>query len=364
MSISSEMRVVIAGGGTGGHLFPGIAVATELRRRFEKCGILFVVGRRGRGAEILRRAGYEPAFLDIEGLKGRGAKRGLKVLGLLPKSFLQARKILRSYMPKVILGVGGYSAGPVCVAGRTMGIPTAIHEQNAYPGLTNRWLSRIVDCVFISFEQTGEALKGPEPILTGTPVREGFFQVYGVRPNKDGKFTILVTGGSQGARAINNAVVEALCILKQKGMFVQVIHQTGELDYQETVSRYKDNGLDGKVVDFIKDMAGAYREADLVICRSGASTIFELAAAGRPAILIPYPYATNRHQELNAMAMAELGGAEVLLQSDLSSESLASLINKYMNDRQALEQMAQQARKLSRPDAAKLIVDGLVKLVN
>ncbi len=244
-----------------------------------------------------------------------------------------------------------------------MGIPTAIHEQNAFPGLTNRLLSRVVDRVFISFEGTSKYLKGPRPILTGTPVREEFFQVPEQNFEKPSIFTLLVTGGSQGARAINQAVVDALVTLRDRGRKIDIIHQTGDLDYQETLRRYKENQLGGKVINFIKDMAQAYGQAHMVICRAGASTIFELAAMRKPAILIPYPYAANRHQDLNAMAMADVGGAEVLFQKDLSGETLANVVLKYMDDPEALKKMGTNAGKLARPDAAKTIVRGLVDLV-
>ncbi|MBW1730345.1 MAG: undecaprenyldiphospho-muramoylpentapeptide beta-N-acetylglucosaminyltransferase [Deltaproteobacteria bacterium] len=359
-----EIRLIVAGGGTGGHLFPAIAVVKEIERRFNQSKVLFIIGRAGRGQDILSRQGYQVARVDVEGLKGRGWKIMASVLFRLPKSVMQSIGHVRRFSPHVIFGVGGYSAGPVCLAGWLLGVPTAIHEQNALPGLTNRMLARFVDRVFISFDKTRDLLAGPEPIVTGTPIRPELLEARTRGEEKDGRFTILVMGGSQGAKAINQAFVEALSELTSRGKDPRVIHQTGELDYERTRADYETRGLKGEVIPFIEDMADAYGRADLVVCRAGASTLFELAALGKPAILIPYPFAANQHQDVNAQALVETGGADMLRQSELTGQRLAMLIEGAMEDRALLEKKGQAVMKLAKVDAAKVIVDRLMELIS
>ncbi|MBW2144490.1 MAG: undecaprenyldiphospho-muramoylpentapeptide beta-N-acetylglucosaminyltransferase, partial [Deltaproteobacteria bacterium] len=357
-----KLKGVIAGGGTGGHLFPGIAVARELEKRFEGPEILFVVGRQRMEAEILSRYGYRVESISVEGIKGRGWKKALAVLFRLPKSFFQSISVIRRISPDFVLGVGGYSSGPFCLAARVKGIPTAIHEQNSYPGLTNRLLSRWVDHVFVSFEESRAYLKGRSQILSGNPVREELFSDSGIEDIDQDRFTILVVGGSQGAMAINKAFAEALEYLNQKGRYPEVIHQTGKADYSRVTEDYRKKGLRGEINPFIQDMTTAYNRADLVVSRAGASTLFELAALGKPSILIPYPYATNQHQDINARSLVQTGGAEMIRQSDLTGETMAQVLMKYMDNRGTLEQMGIRARKMGRRDAAKVIVDHLVEM--
>jgi UDP-N-acetylglucosamine--N-acetylmuramyl-(pentapeptide) pyrophosphoryl-undecaprenol N-acetylglucosamine transferase len=240
-----------------------------------------------------------------------------------------------------------------------MGIPTGIHEQNSFPGLTNRLLCRIVDKVFVSFEESRQHFPGGTLYLTGNPVREELLAEETVHVKGEQKFTILVVGGSLGARAVNRAFVAALEILGEKGKDPVVIHQSGETDYAHVVEAYKQRGLKGKIIPFIEDMAEAYQRADLVVSRAGATTVSELAALGKPSILIPYPFAANGHQETNALMLVRVGGAEMLLEQELSGERLAALLMKYMDERSALEAMGKQAAKVGRRDAAKVIVDHL-----
>jgi len=353
---------IIAGGGTGGHLFPGIAVAREIERRVKRAQILFVVGLKRMESEILSGYGYRVAPIHVEGLKGRGLKRGVVVMLMLPKSLFQSFSILNAFSPRFVLGMGGYSAGPVCLAAKLKGIPTAIHEQNSYPGLTNRILSRSVDRVFISFEESRRHFKRGRLFLTGSPVREELFRDRAPERNGSRPFTILVMGGSQGAKAINDAFVGALFLLQGEGRSLHVIHQTGEADHRRVMEMYRDKGLKGEVLPFIRDMAEAYENADLVVSRAGASTIFELAALGKPSILIPFPYAANQHQETNALALVRVGGAKMIRQDKLSPDHLAQTLAQYMDDREALEQMGQSARKMARPNAAGAIVDHLLEM--
>jgi len=358
----SGFRLVIAGGGTGGHLFPGIAVARALKTRMGDAEVLFVVGRRPMERDILSRSGFEAVSIDVEGIKGRGWKKGIPVLFRLPKSILQSASIIRRFSPSVALGVGGYSAGPFCTAAKWMGIPTAIHEQNSYPGVTNRLLSRIVDRIFISFEESRSCFSKREVILTGNPVRQELVLSRPIRPEGEQEFTVLVVGGSQGAQAINRIFVEALDGLREKGKKIAVIHQTGTIDYERVVKDYRTRGLEGEISMFIADMATAYSRADMVVSRAGASTIFELAALGKPSILIPYPYATNRHQEINASALVRKGGAEMMLQGELTAEGLANALTRYMDNRPALQEMGERARQIGSHDAAGEIVDRLMEM--
>lgn len=363
ISPKKPFKCLIAGGGTGGHLFPGIAIARELEKRFEEKEILFVVGHRKMESKLLAQHGYRITSIDVEGLKGRGWKKGFSVMVKLPKSIFQSALTIKNFSPSLVLGVGGYSAGPVCLTARFMGIPTAIHEQNSYPGLTNRLLSRVVDRVFISFEESRDHLNGNSVFLTGNPVRDELFLVDRRVPERKKSFTILVIGGSQGATAINKRFAETLEYLNTRGRNPEVIHQTGEADYQRVVDDYRERKLRGELSPFIQDMTAAYNRADLVVSRAGATTLFELAALGKPSILIPYPYATNQHQVINARSLARMGGAEMILQSNLNTETLARVLIKYMDDPTALKKMSTHTKKMAHPNAAKVIVDHLLEMI-
>ncbi|MFC1867957.1 undecaprenyldiphospho-muramoylpentapeptide beta-N-acetylglucosaminyltransferase [Thermodesulfobacteriota bacterium] len=357
------VRIIIAGGGTGGHLFPGVAIGKEILSRYSGAEILFVTGDRKIESDILTRAGFNNVSISVEGIKGRGWKKAIKAMLKLPYGFAQSVKIIKRFSPHLVLGVGGYSAGPVCPAAWIMGKPTALHEQNSFPGLTNRLLCRIVDRVFISFEESRKHFPKGTVFLTGNPIRKEFLEVKDTSGKTEKRFTILVTGGSQGAIAINRAFVAALVILRRKGKDPMVIHHTGEADYTRVVHEYRKKGLRGDVTPFIQDMPEAYRQSDIFVGRSGAGTVFELAGLGKPSILIPYPHAANRHQEANAGVLGGVGGAEILLQDDLTAEMLAEFLTRYMDDRSALKKMGEQARKVGRRDAAKVIVDQLEEMI-
>jgi UDP-N-acetylglucosamine--N-acetylmuramyl-(pentapeptide) pyrophosphoryl-undecaprenol N-acetylglucosamine transferase len=314
-------------------------------------------------SEVLRKAGFRQASIAVEGMKGTGLLKGAWVALKLPWSFLQSLWIIRQFSPQLVLGVGGYSAGPVCLAARVMGVPSAIHEQNSFPGVTNRLLCRVVNRVFISFEESRKHFSGGSIHLTGNPIRPEFVTSETKAGGNGKRFTVAVVGGSQGARAINEAFVQALALLKERNRPCRVIHQTGELDYERTVALYKEKGVEAEVKPFIQDMARVYRESDLVVSRAGAGAVFEMAAMGKPSLLIPYPFAANRHQETNARFLAEAGAAEMILQEDLTGEVLADRIAKWMGDSPALEKMGQAARRVSKPDAAQKIADLLLEMV-
>jgi UDP-N-acetylglucosamine--N-acetylmuramyl-(pentapeptide) pyrophosphoryl-undecaprenol N-acetylglucosamine transferase len=362
-SKSETVRVIIAGGGTGGHLFPAIAIAKELSTRPGGAEILFVTGRRKLESEVIARYGFRQTAIDVVGVKGRGWRKGAVTAVKLPWSFYQALSIIRGFSPHLVVGVGGYSSGPVCVAARWKKIPCAIQEQNSFPGLTNRILCRLVDRVFISFEESKTHLPCSSVFWTGNPVRKELLEKAELGTRKDERFCILVVGGSQGARAINQAFLSALEILVREGKEPRVIHQTGETDFDLVARGYKEKGLTGEVNPFIIDMGSVYRQADLVVSRAGATTLSELTALGKPSILIPYPFAANNHQELNARSTVQAGGAEMILQQELTGEKLARVLVKYMEEPEALMRMAQQAGTMGRPNAVEVIVDNLIGMV-
>lgn len=355
----SEMgwRIVVAGGGTGGHLFPGIAIAEAFQRRFPKTVCRFVsVGTRIE-REALAHAGFAIETIRSRGLKGKGLWGQFKGLMEIPFGLGQSIRILKSFMPDVVIGVGGYAAGPVCLAAWLLRIPLALQEQNSQLGLTNKMLLPLADRLYISFPSSLQ--DHPRVRLTGNPVRSGFLQTK--RPNlrHDTPFTVLVCGGSQGARAINTAVMDAMNII---GGRIRLIHQTGILDEERVKAHYSDRRLPVEVFAFIRDMATAYAESDLVVCRAGASTIAEITVSGKPAILIPFPHAAGDHQRMNALTLVEAGAAECILESELTGEVLAERIQHGMSHPDVLAAMAEASRKLGRPDAADTIVQDIVEL--
>lgn len=357
-------RIIIAGGGTGGHLFPGIAIANELKRRLCDLQILFVVGKKRMEEDIISRAGYRARPIDVEGILGKGVWGRMKAISKIVVSSFQSLGILRDFRPHLVVGVGGYSSGPLCLVAWILGIPTAIHEQNSYPGLTNRLLSPLAKKIFISFEGSSRYFKRGNLVLTGNPVREELIARKPPFRRNNGRFVILVVGGSQGARAINRAVVDALKELKGEGLFPFAIHQTGTIDLEKVLGDYRTHGIDGEVTPFIEDMTSAYGTADLVICRAGATTIAELAALGKPSILVPFPYATHDHQVMNANSLLSAGGADMILEKDLTGGTLAERIKRYMQHTDELERMSTLALKAGRPRATEVIVDHLMELMN
>ena len=366
-----ELRIIIAGGGTGGHLFPGIAIARELKKRCEEVHILFVIGRRKMERDIILKAGFEIRSIDVEGMVGKGLLQLIRAFLKVVISTIQSLSIMRNFKPHLAVGVGGYTSGPVCLMGCFLRVPTAIHEQNSIPGITNRILAPLVKKVFISFEESTMYFKKKKLFLSGNPIREEIMdpKIFSKRASRSAddltkkRFVILVMGGSQGAKAINKAVFSALTELKKGGFLPFVIHQTGSQELKEITAEYYTNGIDGEVTGFIDNMAAAYARADLVICRAGATTIAELAALGKPSILVPYPYATRKHQDVNARALAAYGGADIIIQRDLNGTTLAKKIRMYMENPDALQQMSLFALKAGRPQAKEIIVEELMELI-
>lgn len=358
-----RIKMIIAGGGTGGHIFPGLAIGNEIVDRYNGSEILFITGVKKIETDIIEQSGFKQASINIEGFKGRGWMGGMKSVSRVPLGLYHSAKLIRRVSPNIVLGVGGYSSGPACMAAKLLGVPTAVHEQNSYPGLTNRILCRFVDRVFISFEESREYFSRGSIYLTGNPVRRELLEAAKDYDKPKESFTVLVMGGSQGARAINEAFIKALEILTIRGKEPMVIHQTGEQDLKHVLNEYSRKGLKGEVFPFIEEMITTYNKADIVVNRAGATTVSELAALGKPSILIPYPYAANRHQDTNAHILASAGGAEVISEDDLSGEGLAELLMKFMDDREALLNMGRQAKKVGRPEAVKVIADEIEHLI-
>lgn len=357
------VRIIIAGGGTGGHLFPGIAIVGELKKRCDDLSSLFIIGRKKMERAILYEAGFEVRSINVEGMMGKGFLRGIIVFFKTLIGLIQSIGIIRDFKPHLIVGVGGYSSGPVCLMGWFLGIPTAIHEQNSLPGLTNRILAPLVKRVFISFEESKRYFKRGNLFLSGNPIRDELLNIKPIPRDGSQGFVILIMGGSQGARAINRAAVSALKRLKAEGLLPFVIHQTGKEDLGKIIDDYHNLGFNGEVKAFIEDMASVYRRADLIICRAGATTIAELAALGKPSILIPYPYAANKHQDINAMVLADTGGADILMERDLNGNTLASKVREYMKNPDVLKRMSSLALKAGRPRAKEVIAEQLMKLI-
>jgi UDP-N-acetylglucosamine--N-acetylmuramyl-(pentapeptide) pyrophosphoryl-undecaprenol N-acetylglucosamine transferase len=360
------LRVVIAGGGTGGHLFPGIAVAEEIRSRSSGHEVLFI--SRGNAFErlALDQAGFALATISVEGLKGRGLWNQLRALGRLPWSLVQSIGRLRDFRPDLVIGLGSYSAGPVVMAAWLLRIPVALCEQNVLPGITNRVLARLADRIFTSYDQTIGGFDADKVLWTGNPLRRQIVETAGRTAATDTlparPFTVLVIGGSQGAHRINTAVMEALSHLADRQRFF-FIHQTGPADEAAVADAYRQKDTPARVQAFFTDMAAQYLQADLVVCRAGATTVAEITALGKAAVFIPFPYAADDHQRLNAQQMVAAGAAEMIVEQELNGELLAGRIGFYASHPEVLAAMAEQSARLGRPDAARRIVDECYRLV-
>ena len=353
------MKILIAAGGTGGHIYPGIAVAKEILRRDGDSAVLFVGTARGLETKIVPENGFQLSLINSAGLKNVGLVGKLKGLAVLPKSFLEARQIIKEFKPDVVVGAGGYVSGPVLLMASFMKIPTLIMDSNALPGFTNRRLARFVDKAALTFE---EALPyfGKKGIVTGNPVRREFFDV----PPKTRGTTInlLIFGGSQGARAINNTIVETLPKLPKDDL--KITHQTGAADFEKIRELYNRAGCgDADVRPFISEMVEAFARTDLIVCRAGATTCAEVAAAGKAAIMIPLPTAADDHQRKNAEALQKAGAAKMILQQNLNAEKLADEIKDLINAPEKITAMETAAKKLARIDAAEKTVEIIESLV-
>lgn len=358
------LRVVIAGGGTGGHLYPGIAVAQGFQARHPDTEVHFIGMRGGLEERLVPREGFPLHTVAVRALMGRSRVAQVRALGTLGFGVWQSLKLLRRLRPHLVIGCGGYVMGPAILAAALLRLPRVIMEQNVLPGLTVRALSRFAHCVFTAFPETQTYLAGRRVECTGTPIRQDM-GAHGdcehVKP--DAILHVLVFGGSQGAHRMNRAMVEALPLLQEQRMPVRIVHQTGEADFKAVMQVYRRAGVDAEVRPFLHDMAARYRWAHLVICRAGASTLAELTACGKPAILVPYPYAANDHQRHNAIALQREGAAQVILDADLTGQRLATVLQDILARPEDLTRQAAHSRRLGKPQATDAIVTSCLRLL-
>jgi len=354
---------MIAGGGTGGHIYPAVAIAREFASRDGSRRVVFVGTERGLEKTIVPKAGFPLEFIDVGGLKGKGALELVKNLFRLPLGFLQAWRLVGKHRPNAALGVGGYSSGPVLAAARLRGVPTIIHEQNAYPGVTNRILAKFVNAVAVAYADAAPRLERKDAIVTGNPIRAEFFSA-GRGPRAAGPVRLLVFGGSQGSRVINDTMTEALLFLAHLKDSLDIVHQTGPNDVDKVRAAYRSSAFaSARVVPYIDPIVDEIAAADFIVCRAGAMTVGELAAAGRAAIFIPFAKATNNHQELNARVVERAGGGIVITESQLTPERLAAAIAGIASDPEKARRMGEAAGSLATPEATKRIVDTIEKII-
>jgi len=344
------MRVIIAGGGTGGHVIPALAIAQELRSAY-RAEVMFIGTERGIEKRLVPAAGFDLKLIEIGALNRVDLATRVKTLTALPRAAVASAKLIRQFRPEVMIGVGGYASGPAMLMAALLRVPSIAFEPNVVPGFANRIAARTVKAAAVQFEKTCSYFRNCQ--VTGVPVRREFFSVP-PRP-KDARPTLLIFGGSQGARAINRAVIEALPKLSAAVPSISIIHQTGEKDYSEAQAGYLKAMVAAEVSPFIDDMPGAFARADLLLCRSGASTVAEATAAGKPAIFIPLPTAADDHQRQNAEILVAGSAARLLPQAELSADRLVSEIASLLCDRLLLARMADAARGFSHPDAAATI---------
>jgi UDP-N-acetylglucosamine--N-acetylmuramyl-(pentapeptide) pyrophosphoryl-undecaprenol N-acetylglucosamine transferase len=351
------LRVLMAAGGTGGHIFPALAVAQELRSRWSQaigtdrpeCCIEFVGTRRGLESRVIPAAGFPVHTVAAAGLKGVDALRFVRNVLVLPKSFWLTARLLRAFRPAVVVGLGGYVAGPVVLQASLARIPTLLIEPNASPGFTNRVLAPWIRLAALGFKEAAP-FYGSKARITGHPIREVFSRI--PRKAHRAPFLIFISGGSQGSVAINTAVVGALQLFKQQAGRFGIIHQTGERDYERVREEYGRAGVQAEIYPFVDDVASVFERVDLVVCRSGASTVAELAAAGKASVLVPFPAATDNHQLANARVLENAGGARIIEQRDLTPASLFEQISKLVEATGKLAEMDRNVRTLAHPEAA------------
>jgi UDP-N-acetylglucosamine--N-acetylmuramyl-(pentapeptide) pyrophosphoryl-undecaprenol N-acetylglucosamine transferase len=343
------MRAILAGGGTGGHVIPALAIAQELQKRYST-EVLFIGTARGIENRLVPAAGFPLRLIQVGALKNVSLATRLRTLLLLPRAVWESRRILSEFCPNVVIGVGGYASGPAMLAAAQKRIPTMAFEPNVVPGLANRLIAPMVSAAVVHFAETARYFRRAE--VVGVPVRQAFFEI---RPKRaaDPKPTLLVFGGSQGAHAISQLVIQSAAALRARVPDIHLVHQTGERDYNDAQAAYAPLSGWVEVYRFIDDMPGFFAQADLLLCRSGASTVAEVTAAGKPAMLVPFPRAADDHQKRNAEALEKAGAAIMLEESKLGRESLVETVGSLLSDRARLERMGAAARKLAHPHAAR-----------
>jgi UDP-N-acetylglucosamine--N-acetylmuramyl-(pentapeptide) pyrophosphoryl-undecaprenol N-acetylglucosamine transferase len=346
---------MMAGGGTAGHVVPAVVVARELRRRGYR--VVFFGTRHGFEARVLDALQFPVEWIEINGLKGVGWRKRLRTLAQLPGCVLKCWRSMRRWRPVALFSMGGYAAGPPMLAAWLLGTPIVVMEPNAMPGFTTRKMARVVKRALVSFPETMEWFPDGVAEVTGLPVREEFFDIPPWTPSET--LTLLITGGSQGSHRLNQASRESWPLFRESGMKVKILHQAGYREASELKRAFASAGLEGQVTAFITDMPSAFAEAGLVVCRSGAGAVAELAAAGRPSILVPFPFAADDHQLKNARAMERAGAARVVLDQQMDGARLFHEVRQLASDPERLAAMGQAARSLARPGAARRAADVL-----
>jgi UDP-N-acetylglucosamine--N-acetylmuramyl-(pentapeptide) pyrophosphoryl-undecaprenol N-acetylglucosamine transferase len=352
------MRAILAGGGTGGHVIPALAIAHELRKTYG-AEVLFIGTARGIENRLVPAAGFSLRLIEVGALNRVSLATRLKTFVGLPRAVWAARRMLSEFQPEVVIGVGGYASGPAMLAAVMKGIPTLAFEPNVVPGFANRVVARWVSAAAVHFEETAKYFRHAE--VTGVPVRQAFFDIAGKNPRNQGP-TLLVFGGSQGAHAINQAMMQCLPELMRQAPGIHIIHQTGERDYNNAQAAYQRAGASAEVFPFINDMPAFFAQADLLLCRSGASTVAEITAAGKPAIFVPFPRAADDHQRVNAQALERAGAAVVLEETKLDDVWLVETVSALLGDSPRLRRMSEAARSLAHPNAARDIAGMAARL--
>jgi UDP-N-acetylglucosamine--N-acetylmuramyl-(pentapeptide) pyrophosphoryl-undecaprenol N-acetylglucosamine transferase len=356
--MSQSLSFLMAGGGTGGHVIPLIAVARELKKRGHRP--FFVGTRQGIEARLVPAEGFPIEWIEIGGLNRVGVAQMLRTVAQLPSSVIRALGILRSCRPSALFSMGGYAAGPAMLAAWLRGIRMVLMEPNAVAGMTNRRMGHMVDRALVSFPETAAQFSGGKVEVTGLPVRDEFFAIP-AKPRGE-TLVVLITGGSRGSRKLNQAAQESWPLFRNAGYRVRLLHQCGREEHERLAAEFAASGHPGEIVPFINDMPAAFAEADVIVCRSGAGAVSELAAAGKPAILVPFPYAADQHQLRNAEAMARAGAAGLIADSDLTGERLFREISNLRAEQGGLERMGTAARSLAKPGAAARAADILEQL--
>ena len=355
------MRIIIAGGGTGGHVIPALAIAQQLKKQFG-AEVLFIGTARGMETRLVPQAGFRLELIQVGALKNVSLMTRLETMFDLPRAIAASSRMLTDFDPDVVIGVGGYASGPAMVAAIRRGLPTLAFEPNVVPGFANRMIARWVSAAAVHFEETCRYF--PNCRVTGVPVRPAFFDVpaKAIPAKIGGAPTLLVFGGSQGAHAINLAMMESLAGLRQKVPGIYIIHQTGQHEYDRVLAAYMRSEISGEVHKFIDDMPGTFERADLLVCRSGASTVGEITAAGKPAIFVPFPAAADDHQNVNARALERAGAAVVVEESNLGAAYLVDTIAAMIGDPGRLRNMSAAAKSLAHPKAVEEIAEMVAQL--
>jgi UDP-N-acetylglucosamine--N-acetylmuramyl-(pentapeptide) pyrophosphoryl-undecaprenol N-acetylglucosamine transferase len=361
-----NIRLIITGGGTGGHIFPGIALAQAMMQSYPGCEVLFIGTERKVDKTVLSDPGFATMTIKSQGIKGKSPAAKLMALLQQPAALLEAAGIIRKFKPDLVFGVGGYVTGPVILAARLMGITTCIHEQNSVPGLANKFLGRFVHRIFVSLPGSEKYFPASKTVLSGNPVRSSIVKAANqMRLEKHREpLTLLILGGSQGARRLNSLVLEAAekWLVKLTPM-PNIIHQTGEHDEIPVRQKYAELGINARVAPFFNDMAEIYSQADLVVSRAGATTLAELTVFHKPVILVPFPYAADNHQEINGRYIVEAGGGLMFKQSELNGEKLGMTIKRLLADTELLAAMAAKSGRIAKPEATGTIVNACLELL-